>query len=191
MTSSVLLIDWRAPPPSDDVRLDTLTHVTGKARTTDQRALARATVEAVPMHCPSLTDGQGMIVPGDFSSCLPRAMSRRVVDGGSAQVTTDTEGSFSLDLDPGVYLVRVEPSLGTRLPWVTQSVVVPTPSALRFEIPAPVYRGMVLSDTVGNPITNAIVKMFTVPDSASATEVGEAITDATGRFDMYIDPSVQ
>ena len=103
---------------------------------------------------------------------------------------TDIDGGFSLDLDPGGYLVRVEPAQGTRLPWMAKRIVVPTSSPVDFVIPAPAYRGMVLNDVAGNPVASAIVELFAMSDSGTATQVGRATTDTNGRFDVYIDPGL-
>jgi hypothetical protein len=43
----------------------------------------------------------------------------------------------------------------------------------------------------GNPIVNAVVQVFTAPDAGPAVEIGRALTDATGRYDMVLRPPSQ
>jgi hypothetical protein len=180
MLSGRLPIDLQASLVTDTVQLGTPYPVDGTATVADRRPLAGATVEAIPMHCPTFNDVDGAPTPGDSASCMPR----------TAQESTDADGKFHLKLDPGGYLLRVEPADGTRLPWRWQPIVVPSSLPIEFRIPAPVYGGMVLTDAAKNPIRGAVVRMFLMQSAGPAIEVGRAITDATGRFDMYLDPSI-
>lgn len=166
-----------APPPPLTAGLASI--IRGTATVADGRALSAATVEALPMHCPNIADAG--VVSKDSPTCMPRY----------GWTTTDAAGAFALPLDPGEYVLRVEPLDGTRLPWVMQPLVVPAPDALHVTIPAPVYRGLQIRDPSHFPIANAIVRMFTLQGKGPAIEVGRAITDDQGRFDMYIDPAVQ
>ena len=95
-------------------------------------------------------------------------------------------------LDQGSYILRVRPADGTRLPWVTHSIVVgPTNVSIDFTVPAPVYAGLQLVDPEENPLVNAVVRMFEIPTKGQAIEVGRAITDASGHYDMYLSPLAQ
>ena len=64
------------------------------------------------------------------------------------------------------------------------------PVSVAFTVPAPLYAGLELLDPIGNPIVNAIVRAFALPAQTSpptpAIELGEAITDATGQYDLYV-----
>jgi hypothetical protein len=79
------------------------------------------------------------------------------------------------------------------------------PADLKPRVPAPVYAGMTLLDVQGNPIVNAIVRAYRLPADAGAApasgaptssdlsapqavEIGRAITDATGHYDMLLAP---
>ncbi len=187
-----------SPSLSQDFAVSAMSAVTGTAKIADGRLLSGATVEALPTQCftppPAADAGTAglVIAPASSPSCLPRP----------SQVTTAGDGSFKLPLDPGGYLLRVRPADGTRLPWVTQALTVPqvsdagTPAAapVKFTVPAPVYAGLRLLDPMGNAIVNAIVRAFPLPTQtapapsvpARAIELGEAITDVDGQFDLYI-----
>ena len=82
--------------------------------------------------------------------------------------------------------------MGSRLPWVVQSLSVgptPTNTAPPTCVPAPVYAGLQLQDPGGNPVVGAVVQMFETPTSGPPLrEIGEAFTDANGNFDMYLVP---
>ncbi len=170
------------PIAGPDVTIKPAPIVSGAALVADGRPLAGATVEALPIHCARSTRNDGGPPPQDSPACMPRY---------AQTVTADSDGSFALALDPGEYVARVEPAEGTRLPWVAQVVSVPASGALTFRVPAPVHREAQLFGQDGIAVANAIVRMFAVPADGPAVELGRAITDATGRFDMYIDPGAQ
>jgi hypothetical protein len=191
--------------------------VVGSATVVDNRPLAAATVEAVPIGCSAPTssvEAGASPLPSvaTTSACLPR----------DEQTTTLADGSFSIALDPGDYRLRVEPAAGTNLPWVTQSLVVggqqtsldaqaSTPAQdaasdagtmqapIRFVVPAPANAGMQLKDSLGNSIVNAVVRAFWIPavsTSAGASpsvplELGRGFTDTSGQYDLYVDPTAQ
>jgi hypothetical protein len=160
---------------AQDISVDVPSPVTGSASISDGRALAGATVVVVPVACG----------PTGSTQCLPRG----------AQTTTAADGSFQLSLDPGTYQLRVEPQEGTRFPWVVVSslLVGPTPVVVPpITVPAPVYAGLRLQDAYGNPIVAAIVRVYQVPTAGTAVEaveIGAAMTDATGHYDMYLAPT--
>jgi hypothetical protein len=149
--------------------------VEGTAVVADARPLAAASVEFVPTKC---ADGEV------DTSCLPR---------GGRTVTTDG-GTFSLPLDPGGYLLRVRPAEGSGLPWVVQPLDV-TPTATTTApvttVPAPIYAGLQLFDHRGEPVAGALVQVFQNATSGSPYPIGEALTDSTGHFDMYLDAAAQ
>lgn len=170
------------PIVGPDITIDLAPILTGAALVADQRPLAGATVEALPIHCARPMRNDSGTPPPDSPACMPRY----------AQTTTaESDGSFALALDPGDYVVRAEPADGTRLPWVAQVVSVPTSSPVTFRIPAPVHRELQVFAQDGIAVANAIVRIFTLPASGPAIELGRALTDATGRFDVYVDPASQ
>ena len=163
-----------APASPGALSVPSTRFVEGSALITDKRSLAAATVDAVPVQC---SEGS------TASACLPRAR----------ETTTQDDGTFGLWLDPGAYRLRVRPPDGSRLPWVWYPKVVnvgSTPMApVQLFVPAPVYAGLTLSDPLGNPIVNGIVRVFESPDATTGwMETGRAITDATGHYDMYLAP---
>jgi hypothetical protein len=51
---------------------------------------------------------------------------------------------------------------------------------------------LTLHDAQENPIVNAIVRVFQqAGQPAGWVEIGRAITDATGHYDMYLAPPTQ
>jgi hypothetical protein len=153
--------------------------VRGTAMVVDGRALADATIEAIPTAC---SDSRSS------PTCLPRA-------GGT---TTANDGSFIMSLDQGGYLLRVRPAEGSAFPWVVTPLTV-GPSDMSADVPlvqAPTDAGFVLQDPVAcNPIVEAVVRMYETPAAAagpgSSYEVGEALTDSTGEYSMYLAPPAQ
>jgi hypothetical protein len=157
--------------------LDVQRTVRGTATVADGRLLAGAAIEAIPTECSDNTTAP---------TCLPRA----------GATTTASDGSFTMALDPGTYLLRVRPAEGTALPWVVTPLTV-GPGALTKAngippVPAPFDAGLVLLDPVAcNPIVEAVVRMYETPATGSPFEIGEALTDSTGRYDMYLRPPPQ
>ncbi len=151
--------------------------VLGKALVADGRSLWGGAVEAVPTAC----------APPDGSSpwCFPRW----------ASTSTAADGSFRLALDPGKYQLRVRPADGSGLPWVqTPLLVGPADLPVTLPIvtvPAPMFVGRKLVDPAANPIVHAVVRVFQMPASGPAVELGRAITNETGQYDMYIAPPLQ
>ena len=151
--------------------------VSGIATLADGRLLVGATVDALPTQC------SGVVTSSTW--CLPRSPS---------PTTTDDEGTFSLTLDDGAYLLRVRPAEGTGLPWVVQPLLV-TPSMTQPNVlvPAPFYAGFTLSlgdSSAGSTVTNAVVRVFDT-SSTPAAELAQGFTDANGHVDIYLAPPTQ
>jgi hypothetical protein len=168
-------VDPAAGATTPQLRVDTLRPVTGSAAVGDGRPMAGALVEAVPVACAS----------GASPYCMPR----------DYQTTTDAKGNYTLALDPGSYVLRIQPQDGTLFPWVNQPVLVQATSVEvpPVVVPAPVFAGIQLFDPASNPVVGAVVRVYQVPADASPTkpamEVGRAFTDATGTYEMYLAPS--
>lgn len=173
----------------EDFDVTPLASLSGTVRTTDGRALAEAIVEALPTQC-AASLGDAAAPPVSSDECLPNA----------AQTVTANDGSFRLMVDPGGYQLRIRPRDGSHLPWRIQPVAV---GAAAFDVgaidvPAPMSVGMRLTDTAGtsglftgknNPVPYAVVRVFTDPSQgAPAVELGRAVTDADGNYEMYIAP---
>jgi hypothetical protein len=175
----------------EDFDVTPLVQLSGSAVVADLRDLAEAIVEALPTQC-AATVGDGAAADSS-DACLPR----------TAQTVTANDGSFQMLVDPGGYLLRVRPREGSRLPWKISPIVVGTTSMVLppIMIPAPLSVGMRLTDSAGgllssnnNPVPNAIVRVFTdpsQPSQAAPVELGQAITDSMGNYEMYIAPPDQ
>ncbi len=165
----------------EDIDVAPLVTVSGTATVADRRPLAEALVEVLPTACAATADAtSGPNAPAD---CLPR----------TEQMATASDGRFSLAVDPGEYLLRVQPRQGSHLPWKVQRITVGADSLPlgKIVIPAPISVGMVLTETdvKTNLVVNAVVRVFTDPTwTGSAVELGQAITDVDGNFEMYIAP---
>lgn len=167
-----IVIDVGGDPGRRDLVVQPRLEVTGSAVVTDGRPLAGARVEALPAQC----------FRGSSPWCLPRAPR--------TPVTTALDGTFALKLDPGGYVVRVIPAAGTRFPWVVRTTFVGASGATLapMVVPAPVPAGLRLVDAKENPIVRAVVRVFAKPPGAPPVEVGSAVTDATGAYEMYLAP---
>jgi hypothetical protein len=160
------------PAPAGDVVVGDLRVVSGSAIVADGRPLSGAEVQAVAVACADGTTG----------ACMPRASSS----------ATAVDGSFTLTLDPGQYVLSIRPADGTRLPWVNQPLVVGTmdlPAMLApVVVPAPVAAGLRLVDPAGRPIVRAVVRVFQLLAAGRPVEAGRAITDPSGSYEMYLAP---
>lgn len=149
--------------------------VRGVARVSDGRPLAGAKIIATP--------ASTLAASGLDPDRWPRL----------ASTSTDADGSFVLRLDPGTYDISVRPADGSRLPWVVvparaiqagdSDLVLSDP----IDVPAPIGVGLALADPQDNPIVRALVRAFAVPTGGAAfVEVGRALTDDTGRYELYL-----
>jgi hypothetical protein len=177
-----------APAVTKNFILGAMSTVRGSAKVADGRPLEGATVVALPIGCFAPTGVADAATAGEAPALSPWCLPR------PAQTITQSDGSFSLALDPGEFALSVRPSDGTRLPWVTYpsfSVAAsPPPKPLPpVEVPAPFSAGLTLVDFTGYPVVHAIVRAYWVPpagSTAAAVELGEAITDANGNYEMYL-----
>jgi hypothetical protein len=174
----------------EDFDVTPLVAISGNAAVADGRALAEAIVEALPTQCAS-----------DVADASPPAASSDTCLPNPAQTVTANDGSFRMTVDPGGYQLRIRPRDGSHLPWKIVPVVVGTAPQVvpPIVIPAPISVGMRLTDSAkggltpaDNPVPNAVVRVFTDPSQgAPAVELGQAITDAQGNYEMYIAPPDQ
>jgi hypothetical protein len=162
------VVDPATGAPAGPLQVDATQTVHGSAFVAGGRPLAGALVEAVPESC----------FIGSSSFCLPRG----------AQTSCAGNGSYMLALDPGGYILRVQPEEGTRLPWVSQSLTVATTpmTVPTIWVPAPMHAAQQLLDPLGNFIVAAVVRVFELPATGPAVEMGRALTDATGTYDLYL-----
>jgi len=160
------------------VALGPAVEVRGRCRLADGRALAGARVLARPASVLA-QPAQGEAAPAVVS----RAMWPR-----EASTETDADGAFTLALDSGRYDVTIAPAPGTRYPWlvVTSRFVGQEPIDLgALVVPAPVNASLRVHDANDNPILGAVVRAYAAPrEGTVAVEIGRAMTDNEGRFDM-------
>jgi hypothetical protein len=159
---------------------------TGSVQVSDGRPLAGATVN---------------FAPAAFLLTDPSAPA--AVDWPrSFQVATDVHGKFSVQVDPGLYDVTVRPVDGTKFPWIVDTALdFPRPlraPPLTLSVPAPSLLSLMIEDPTGNPLTQTIVRAYAfAPCTPAQTEqcndvavqIGEALTDATGTFEMFLTPT--
>jgi hypothetical protein len=147
--------------------------VLGEAVLSDKRPLSGATVEAIPSQC----------AVGQSDVCLPRF----------AETVTAADGSFALMLDQGGYTLRIAPPDGTGFGWFVQTVLVgPAPVYLpKYTVDVPARASLVLHDSLDNAIVGAVVRVYQIPSKGPALELGRAITDSSGFYEMYLTPRTQ
>jgi hypothetical protein len=187
MDHALAVLDLSVPVQLDPLRADVtlgwVQSVRQVVEIADGRPLASAIVEGLPIRC-----AQPASLHQTTSTlwCMPRP----------AQASTDASGIFQLGLDPGQYALRAEPPVDSRLPWINGPVVnVTSTSGGSGEsggfsgVPVPLSIGMQLLDSTGrNPLPNALVRAFRISTQGTAVELGQAVTDTTGRYEMYVAP---
>jgi hypothetical protein len=159
------------------------TLVKGRAVLTDGRALSEADVIAVP---------------SIQQSAQPNPL---VAEPRAGLAHTAEDGRFTMELDPGPYVVSVIPKAGTGFPRVVirtdvpaqeaelPEMRVPAPSRLAFTLQAP--------SVTKNVIANAVVRIFARPavavggpggtlSAADPVEIGSAMTDSTGAVEILL-----
>jgi hypothetical protein len=166
-----------APPSNAALVVSATQLVAGVAIVADGRPLSGAEVDAIPVQC---SDGSAA------AACLPKPR----------QVGTGDDGSFGLLLDPGgSYLLRARPADGTRLPWtfLPKPLLVAPGSTMtpRIVVPVPLSAGLTLLDPSTNAIPDAVVRMCELDPSGRWLEVGHAVTDSSGHYEMYLAPPAQ
>jgi hypothetical protein len=162
------------PPPR--------TRVLGRAVVTDGRALSDAEVIAIP---------------GSATTAGPLTATPR-----PGRTRTGDDGRFALDLDPGPYVVSVIPRGGTGFPRVVVRPEIPGSATGQstelpdVRVPAPTRLAFTLRDPspTGNPIANAVVRIFATPAPGTTSsgialdpvEIGNAMTDAEGAVEILL-----
>ncbi|MCL2447998.1 MAG: hypothetical protein FWD17_03525 [Polyangiaceae bacterium] len=182
-THPLLVRDLHVPVQYDpllvDESLGTMTKATVTVAVADGRPLDDAVVEALPVQC-ALPPDAGM--PKNSTFCMPRP----------ARPTTADGGVFFFELDPGQYTLRAEPPPGSRLPWMSTGPINVTSTtatdAGTVFIPVPLSLGMVLRDPAGNPVGSALVRAFRTSSQGGSVELGMAVTDDKGRYELYVAP---
>jgi len=133
-------------------------------------------------------------VPGAFDPDHPLAVLAR-----GAQTTTAADGSFTLPVDPGTYDVWIQPRTGSRFPWVVRTSLPDSKAPIvvsaghldvgTIVVPLPVDEGRTLFDSEGRLLQGALIRAFyTVAGRKSPFLIGEAMTDANGKYELYLTP---
>lgn len=176
VTTVTLVVGAQNDPSQGNVVVGSPRSVSGTAHVADGRDLSSAEIDAEPVACIG-----GVVSPW----CMPR----------ESTAITAADGSFQLSLDPGQYWLRVRPADGTRLPWTLRPLSVgvsDSPTTLApITVPAPAAAGLTLVDPTGAPIAQAQVRFFSLSSGNAAVEVGRALSDQYGTFEMYLQPPGQ
>jgi hypothetical protein len=193
--SALAVVDLLVPVTNGSFAAPTITlgepqPTVGTVRIADGRALPGATVVGVPVACAAVSRPAV-----DTMWCLP----------SSVRTTSGADGSFVLGLDPGSYRIHVEPPGDSRLPWVDSktTVVVRGPGPVGappagtlpvgpLVVPAPLSLGLRLTDSLGLlGVPDALVRAFRISGAGpteTAIELGDAVTDADGRYELFVAP---
>ena len=144
----------------------------GRAMLTDGRALGEATVIAEPR-----TDTDGTL-------------------GRPGRSLTADDGTYAIELDPGLYVLSVLPKAGTGFPNVVTSLTVGIDSATipDLRIPPPTLLSFTLRDpnATSNAIVRAVVRIFaSLPGNSTPVEIGTAMTDTNGLVQIPLAPQPQ
>jgi hypothetical protein len=121
----------------------------------------------------------------------------------TATTTTDTNGVFSLPLDPGWYQLDYDPPAGSSGPRMTEQLAVPTPNSSSHEVNLPQgakVTGQVVGRSDRAPVGSATVRFFLARCSGQADcfgptrtpplLVGKALTDSSGNFRVVVPLTV-
>ena len=212
-TGAVTIVDPSAPPffqafnvgvpeavGNFDLVVDPPQLVHMRAVLTDTRPLGGATIEAIPTSC----------YAGTQPWCMPRGTQTVSASDGSIDQLLLDPGGYLIRVRPvgGSRLPWVTTPL--TIPAISFSGTIDV-EAGTIQVPAPVSAGLQLMDWNKNPIVSALVQVFTAPVQAAgaapttmpqtvcpatmtvpmtqaAVEVGNAVTDSNGNFDMFLAP---
>ena len=185
---SVTTLDVATTPAVQNgksLALDDAIPLSGTCHVADGRPLGGATVVLSPSTSLAASP-EGVPPPRSFS------------------VPTDQTGTFSVDVDPGLYDVSVQPAGGSNLPWVVttrQPVTAPGFALADQIVPAPVRWTYTLFQPNSNQvIANALVTAYAVPLSptdagttgrGAAVPIAQGTTDVTGTVHLLFAGSPQ
>jgi hypothetical protein len=162
------------------ITMPQLQRLRGRALVTNDLPLGEATIEARPA-------ARWLAQPDKYPTARwPRPATTR----------TNDQGEFILPLDEGEYDLFVKPAVGSRLPWLVKTSTLVTLSDRvtdledPIRVPAPFHQSYALRDPNGSAVDAAIVRAFaTIQGTRIVIETGRALTDASGRFDLYLAPA--
>jgi hypothetical protein len=170
--------------------------------------LVPVTGNVAVLHGPPLANATVSFTPGAL--LLTEAAAPGAEDWPrSFEFTTDSNGNFSAQIDPGLYDITVQPVEGSRFPWIVDTTLTfPPPNnakPLNLSVPAPALLSLTILDSPPTPVQQALVRayafvpctpavatgMTTEPCNDVAVQIGEAVTDANGSFEMYLAPATE
>jgi len=205
MASSGFNVEAGGPVYKKDIEVDPPRPLRGNAVVADGRPLGGATVDAVPIHC----------LAGSSPWCMPRPAQTTTAANGSFYLGALDPGRYLLRVRPADG-TRLPWKVVSAFPPVEPAGdLPPLPiEAGTIVVPAPVSAGLQLLDSPGEVLIRAVVRVFTMPVPAPmppagppgctpgattmqaqlavpAIEVGQAITDAQGKYELYLAPPTQ
>ena len=114
------------------------------------------------------------------------------------EISTDSQGEFSVGLDKGLYNVSVRPPSPTNYPWLVDLGLMVTPDRGNVErlysLSAPiVVRGAIYNGS-DQPVSNARIEAYVFvsdggTEDAKAVQVGDAVTEQDGTYQLVISPA--
>ena len=175
-----------------EIRTPIDSQFSGRSATLDLTgaALSFSRDEQISLSIRTLVDGLAVSASG--APLAEALVTFEPAQGTQTSVVTGPQGRFSVDLDPGPYLMIVEP-LDARTETETvpvASIAVIIEPAIRQTLPnfvAPpgtVLEGVVIAPS-GAPETNATLQFFDV-EADRPIEVGRSATDAFGQFRVVL-----
>lgn len=127
----------------------------------------------------------------DAAPLIPRATSG----------FTDDLGGFSIGVDPGMVDMSAQPRESSKFPWLVRArVEVPADSLGPMFVSFPVPLAGTLRDPSGNPIQQALLKVFALVDpsptprgssTGGVLRVAEGRTDKLGHFTLLLPAQLQ
>jgi hypothetical protein len=165
-----------------------LVTVEGTVRIADGRPLSGAEVGVTPAAQNGLTVSPASHASADWAR--------------PAMTVTRADGSFTVQVDPNaIYDLTVRPTSGSNLPWIVLpggvSVVTSPKTVPTLYVPAPAPLALTIHDNTDFPLAQAVIRAYAfaacpIPGETNCTgpalQIGEALTDAYGRFEMDLTP---
>jgi hypothetical protein len=152
-------------------------------------------IEGIPVNVIPSTFGTSRFFDRilDTAPLVPRATSG----------FTDDLGRFSVGVDPGIVDMSAQPRESSKFPWLVRArVEVPADPLGPMFVSFPVPVAGTLRDPSGNPVQQALLKVFALVDSSSPStprgsptvgvlQVGEGRTDKLGHFTLLLPAQLQ
>ncbi|NUQ79748.1 MAG: carboxypeptidase regulatory-like domain-containing protein [Polyangiaceae bacterium] len=158
----------------------------GEVLTPTQMPLLQASVVASPSLLPPI-------------SYLDRKLGRAPEPPREATGFVE-ERYLSMSVDPGAFDFSIRPPAGSRYPWLVRSKLTVQPaeafsSVGTLSIAHPVVVTGVVSDPMGDVVAGASIRAWLPVKneegiSRTVIQIGDAVTDESGRYTIYLPPSI-